>query len=656
MIVFQMRKHIFFIAFLLFQQPYFVQAQTKRGDSLNRFIHTATTTEDKLLAIISYTDEYYNINHDSLSKYASVAIQLAGILNNDVLKSHAQLILANDYIQWGWTDSAYAIAAAEIPKCDVHNKDYRGLYFKFSIIKSVALGSENRMEECLDNLYKLIPYAEQYKDSLHLTLISNTISFIASARNELEEGIKWNDRALHYSRNLMPGRIGSVYVTRAGLYNKSGMTDSALYFLQKGIDLCIKGEFIDRLVGAYRLQSAILTGLGKYKDAELALMNMINTRKKLNQQEGNVVDDNIQIADFYASTGQLQKAIDLCRKFLVSGELKKEKSPGSIAMNNDAVTQLAYYLPLADYLKESGDTKGYIEALEKIIALKDSVAALNSAEAIAEMQAKYDVQEKGKKILEQELQLTRRNTLLFGSIGFIVLAGIIGWQVFRNQRRTQQEKLRAAVEEEKRMAAQSILEAEEKERKRIAADLHDNIGAYATAIKDDVDNISGREAGLANIHLDNLRQHSQEIINSLRDTIWVLNKENITLTGISDRFKNYIAKLQPSYPGININIIEKIEQDITVPSRLALNIFRIMQEAVHNALKHSGAKQITITIINYRHLSVSIADDGVGLDNQSGTTGNGFLNMKSRAEEAGMKLNIRSEKNRGTEIILEQAT
>ena len=63
-------------------------------------------------------------------------------------------------------------------------------------------------------------------------------------------------------------------------------------------------------------------------------------------------------------------------------------------MNNDAATRLAYYVPLAGYLKQSGDTKGYTEALENIITLKDSVAAMNSTEAIAEMQAKYDVQEK----------------------------------------------------------------------------------------------------------------------------------------------------------------------------------------------------------------------------------------------------------------------
>ena len=132
-------------------------------------------------------------------------------------------------------DSVFAITEAEIPKCDMRDKDYRQVYFKFSIIKSVALGSESRMQECLDNLYKLIPYAEEYKDTLHLAQICNTIGFIASARNEIKEGIKWNDKALQYIQGLtlMPGRIGSIYVTRASLYNKSGLPDSALYFCKR---------------------------------------------------------------------------------------------------------------------------------------------------------------------------------------------------------------------------------------------------------------------------------------------------------------------------------------------------------------------------------------------------------------------------------------
>lgn len=80
-----------------------------------------------------------------------------------------------------------------------------------------------------------------------------------------------------------------------------------------------------------------------------------------------------------------------------------------------------------------------------------------------------------------------------------------------------------------------------------------------------------------------------------------------------------------------------------------------MQEAVHNALKHSNAKNIKITISSSERLNVSIIDDGTGIDEHTSNHGNGMMNMKMRAAEAGMVLTVESEKNKGTEIVL-QAT
>ncbi len=631
-----------------------VYAQTNKVDSLNKYIHLAKTLEQKLRAMIAYTDEYYNINHDSLSKYTAEALLLSNKVDDPVLKMSAQLMLAYDYIQWGWADSARLICDKALPECSLSNKNMRPLYFKFLRTKVVSLGGEGRMEEGLELLYKLIPDAEKYKDTIELAIICNTIGFIASARNDLKEGFKWNDRAVSFAKSIPKGRLGSIYITRGSLYYRNNQPDSALFFLDKGILLCAQDEYIDRLVSAYRLQSAILSDKGAYDAAYTALINMIETRNLLNHEEGYVVDDNIQIADFYANTGRLQKAIDLCRKFLVTGELKKDKSPGSIAMNNDAATQLPYYSALAGYLEEAGDTKGYIDALEHIIDLKDSVATLNNADAIAEMQAKYDVQEKEKTILMQQLELTRRKTLMFGTLGFTLMAGIAAWQIFRNQRRKQQEKLRLAIEQEKRQAAQTILESEEKERKRIAADLHDNIGGYATAIRDDVDKIAS-DNNMS--HLQHLKDHSQEIINSLRDTIWVLNKEHIAISNISDRFKNYISKLMPSYPQMAFHIEENINEDISVPSRNALNIFRIMQEAVHNALKHSNAKNINTYIVSNDYLLIKIIDDGVGIHNSNNKVeGMGLTNMKERATEIGMVLLMDTIPSSGTSITLQGNT
>ncbi|HRI22988.1 MAG TPA: hypothetical protein PLA68_18645, partial [Panacibacter sp.] len=390
-------------------------AQTKKGDSLNWFIQTAKTDEEKIQAIINYTDEYFNISKDSLDKYTHIAIELAGKTKNEILKSEAQLMLANNFVQMGWTDSAYNAADAGLKKLNVNNIEQRSLYFRMSRAKAVALGGEGRLEESLDVLYKILPDAEKYKDSLEASIICNTLSFIANARNELPEGIKWNDKALQYAQNLKPGRIGSAYVSRANLYNKLNKKDSALYFVNTAIELLERDEFLDRLVSAYRLKSAVLSGMNKLPEAEKALMNMIEYRRKLNQQQGFVVEDNLQIADFYASTGQLNRAIELCKFYLQRGDETKQRDT-SVTFNNDVATRLPYYTALAGYLKDAGDTKAYIDALENIVALKDSVYELNNAQAIAEMQTKYNVQEKEKTILAQELQLTRHNILLFGSL------------------------------------------------------------------------------------------------------------------------------------------------------------------------------------------------------------------------------------------------
>lgn len=624
-------------------------AQTRLADSLNKKIHQARSDKERLKAIIAYTDDYYNIAHDSLSKYAAEAKKLAAGTKDTQSKIEAAHVMACDYIQWGWTDSAYATADTALMQCDSKNSLQRPLYFKLTRIKAVALGSERKLTECMDILYKLLPVAEQYHDTIELAIISNTLSFIAAMRDDVNEGIKWNNRALSYRNNIPPGRLGSIYITRANIYYRANKTDSALLFVRQGIAYCKQGDYIDRMIAGYRLESALLTEKGDFVQAEQAIRNMIDIRQKLNHQDGYIIEDHLQIADFYAGSGQLQKAIDLCRKMLAGGPLTKDKIKGSVAANTIASTQLPYYIALAGYLKEAGDTKGYVDALEHIVLLKDSVSMLENEEAIAEMQTKYAVQEKEKTILSQELELTRRNTLLYGSIALILMGSLIAWLTFRNLRIRQREKTRLAIEEEKRQATQAIIEAEEKERKRIAADLHDNIGGYAVAIKEDVNRI---ESG--NIHREsfhNLKQHTDEILNSLRDTIWVLNKEELTITDISDRFKNYAGKLMPAYPHIQILTNERIETNISISSRNALNIFRIMQEALHNALRHSGADTINIEIISGNKLTVIISDNGTGLQNNN-TTGNGLVNMKARAKDIDMTFLVSSDTDRGTTITL----
>jgi len=303
-----------------------------------------------------------------------------------------------------------------------------------------------------------------------------------------------------------------------------------------------------------------------------------------------------------------------------------------------------------------GDEKNYASTLEKIIAEKDAFYEANSANTLASLQAKYELQKKEGTIIKQQLDLTKKNYLIYGSIILAGFALLLFWVLFNNYRRKQKLKMEYALQEEKRLSAQSIIDAEEQERKRIAADLHDNIGAYASAIRADVEKLSSKGTTESNIPLQNLEQHSREIINSLRDTIWVLNKENITITGIGDRIKSYTGKLQPSYNFIQFHIKEEITNNRRINSQHALNIFRIIQEAIHNSLKYSRAENIYIEIISHETLMLSVTDDGIGIDEKNTGIGNGMKNMKTRANDIGMKISIQANKNKGTKVNLESNT
>ncbi len=206
--------------------------------------------------------------------------------------------------------------------------------------------------------------------------------------------------------------------------------------------------------------------------------------------------------------------------------------------------------------------------------------------------------------------------------------------------------------EEKLSAAKAVLTAEEKERKRISRDLHDNIGAYATVLVNNTEQLQLRaqDMGISKI-ADNVAENAQNIIGSLQETIWVLNNDVITITDFIDRFKVYSKKMLQHFSGVDISFKEDLENDFKLSPAEALHLFRIMQEALQNSVKHARTHNILVTVISKENVFISIKDDGAGFDKATCTAGNGLLNMQHRAQEAGYQLDINSW-GKGTEISL----
>ena len=97
----------------------------------------------------------------------------------------------------------------------------------------------------------------------------------------------------------------------------------------------------------------------------------------------------------------------------------------------------------------------------------------------------------------------------------------------------------------------------------------------------------------------------------------------------------FIQRVQPSYTDVMIDVLEKIQTDHLLPPSQAFHLFQITQEAIINALKHSGGKKVIISIEADHLWTFSITDNGSGMTGNPRNSGggNGLQNMKNRAKE-----------------------
>jgi signal transduction histidine kinase len=250
-----------------------------------------------------------------------------------------------------------------------------------------------------------------------------------------------------------------------------------------------------------------------------------------------------------------------------------------------------------------------------------------------------------KKVISIVIKPPFWQTNLFKILSFFVLAIILVVIVHAYDK--QQYK--------KQLLRMEIQQSVQQERQRISRDLHDNIGAHTTALIASVEQLYKKsETSEVQQSAQNVTDNAKNIIGSLRETVWVLNKDAITITDFADRYILYAQKMVENYPNVQVSFNEELVNDIVLTPVEALNVFRIMQEALQNTLKHADASSITVTINSNSAVYVSVKDDGKGFDTASAPKGNGLINMKYRAKEAGFELQILSGKN-GTEMILQKS-
>jgi len=620
-------------------------AQTATIDRLKYSVQTAGSASDRLQQTLILCKQGYNLHPDTLLSYAGSAGLLAKQLHDE-----SALLYARYYACWAFTnkgllDTSLAIADSCMAVLEQKKEDPL-LQANLANQKGRCYMRQNEYKEAIAMGYKVIALGEEIDNPLLQMQGKTLIGWAHLEIGQTSTSLDWHLRALHTTTDSsILKSYGILFANLALNYKALGDMNKAFDAIEKAIRFSRENDNLFALSNSLAIESQLFLTVGNQKGAEDALKETVAIRKLIGDPFY-IVSDMAQLSLFYAHNNEPDKGVSIA------------KEGRALAERYNLDTKLFFlYGVLAENYKVSGQTAAYANVLEETIALKDSIYGRNSAAALAEMRTRYELQKKENRIIQQDFDLARKNYLIGGGFLLSLLIAVAALLVLRNSRFRQRIRVEKLLADEKLNAAMAVKEAEERERRRISADLHDNLGVYAASMAAQIDflNAHVKEERPAKA-LQQLQASSQAIISQLSDTIWVLKKDSLSLTALSDRIKAFMKAIQHAYPDVLMEVDEAIDHDEIFTAGKAFHLYRIVQEAITNALRHSESTHILVRILSTQDWQISITDNGRGIEGDELKAGNGLTNMKTRAAEAGWNIEWVRPAKGGTSVIVTPTT
>ncbi|HMC96691.1 MAG TPA: sensor histidine kinase, partial [Flavobacteriales bacterium] len=325
-----------------------------------------------------------------------------------------------------------------------------------------------------------------------------------------------------------------------------------------------------------------------------------------------------------------------------------------------------------DYLKRSGREKEALTHLERHLALKDSLDAVKEGELIHRLEIGYGTEKKERTIQLRDLQLeqerarnrarvVQRNILL----GTLVALCIVAFLTYRNishkraiaeqQKRISEQRIEQVLTEQELRLVSATMEGQDKERQRVAKDLHDRVGSLLSGVKLQFSALEERMSKL----VANGPEHFKKVLDLLDTAVGEVRRishdllsSNLAAFGLNSALSDLCDAVHvPGKMDVELSLFG-------VEERMAKNVevaaYRIVQEVVSNALKHASATTLSIQVTRVdRQLNILVEDNGRGFDPATARQGMGTGNLHARAAELGGTVHIDSRLGRGTSVSVD---
>jgi len=437
-------------------------------------------------------------------------------------------------------------------------------------------------------------------------------------------------------------QLAKIYDNYGILHEMDYRIDSAVYYYNKALG--IKKELNDsigipytlcNIFGAFMIQNN--------PDSALVYLNESVRIRKLTKDRIGLAECFSLYGDYYMSTGKEIEAISFYKKTLVKA--LEYKYPYLANQMYERIS-LAY--------EKLEKPKKALEYFKLFKLYQDSLLNEQTNKTIANLQVKYETAEKEKKIEHQHLKIRSKSMQIFILLVLFALAIAVFILVYLRYKHKQKLVLQQKLNEEKNLRFIEVIETEEKERTRVARELHDGLGQLLSSAKINLSALDETIPGNDKYLLENSLQLIDQSVSEVRTISHNLMPVSLIRYGIVSTLEEIAQKINATgkinvktgFSGFDKRLTENTER----------NIYRLVQEIVNNIVKHAEASEIDLQMdINAQNeINIHIVNNGktFSVEMLKEARGIGWKNIYTRVNMLNGEIEIQPGKVSGTIISI----
>lgn len=462
--------------------------------------------------------------------------------------------------------------------------------------------------------FKAQKLAEKNNDDRTLANAYNTLGVICNDSGKSKEAVAYYKEAqkLKNKTGDILGQINTM-INISMIYQENNEYNKAMEILDTIVELSLQSGSQQSLATAYSNQGVVYTCLNQFEKANSSFIKSYN---------------------IFSNIGALKYMVELAEKIGLNYERMHDYKNASLFFNN-------------------------------LAGLKDSLFRLEMTKNLAEMKTSYETEKKEAENIrltrENEIQLLKLQTekkvkqntviIIISGSALIILLLLLLFVRFRLRKKAEMEKKEA---DQQKLRFKAVIEAEEKERIRIAKDLHDGLGQLLSTARINIAGLEGEVKKEEEVLVNNSLKMIDEAVKEVRSISHNMMPATLIEFGLIKATQNLIERINEAGLMKVILITDEITEKFEQSTEIAL--YRIVQEVLNNMIKHSNAKNIIIELrkTNSRIL-LKIKDDGKGFDIKEidRSQGIGWKNIFSRLSMINGNINIQSLPGAGTVINID---